>query len=123
MDKNIKKLWIKALRSGEFKQCKNYLSKDGKYCALGVLSVLALMEGVCTYNEEGGMGRFDNRRFRLSYNVMKWAAIAQEEERFLDPKELGVLIKIKNKETSILELNDTGKSFKEIARIIVIYLK
>ena len=123
MNENIKKLWIKALRSGEFKQCRGHLAKDGKYCALGVLSVLALMEGECSYNEEAGIGRFDNRRFRLSYNVMKWAGIAQEDERFLDPNELGVLIKIKNKETSILELNDSGESFKDIASIIEMYLK
>ncbi len=123
MNKDIKKLWIMALRSGEFKQCKGYLAKEGKYCALGVLSTLAMLEGECTYSEDEGVGRFDNRRFRLSFNVMKWAGIAQEGERFLDPKELGVLIKIKNKRTSILDLNDGGKSFKEIARIIEMYLE
>jgi DNA-binding NarL/FixJ family response regulator len=123
MKNKIKNLWIKALRSGEFKQCRGYLAKDGKYCALGVLSVLALIEGECTYNEEDGVGKFDNRRFRLSYNVMKWAGIAQQDERFLDSKEHEVLIMMNNKKTSVLELNDCGKSFKEIARIIEIYYK
>lgn len=122
MNKRIKKLWIEALRSGEFKQCKGFLAMDGKYCALGVLSALAMLEGECTYSEENGVGRFDNLRFRLSYNVMKWAGIAQENERFLDPKELGVLITVNNKETSVLELNDSGKSFKEIAKLVEMYL-
>lgn len=30
--------WIKALESGEFKQCEGRLLKDGAYCCLGVLS-------------------------------------------------------------------------------------
>jgi hypothetical protein len=122
MNQRVKKLWVCALRSGEFKQGKGFLSRDGKYCALGVLSVLAMLEGECTYSEDNGVGRFDNRRFRLSYNVMKWAGIAQEGERFLNPQELGVLLKLKKKETSILELNDNGKSFSQIARIIEDYL-
>jgi len=122
MDQRIKKLWIKALLSGEFKQCKGHLSKNGQYCALGVLSVLALLDGVCTYNEEDGVGLFDNRKFLLSYNVMKWANIAQEKERFLDPDEHSVKINIKGKWTSVMELNDEGKSFKEIASLIERYL-
>ena len=118
MNRKIKKLWIKALRSGEFKQCKGYLSKDGKYCALGVLSVLGLLEGACSYNEIEGLGHFDNRKFTLSYNVMKWAGIAQDNERYLDPEEHQVKIKFKKKKATILNLNDEGKSFKEIAQII-----
>ena len=122
MNQRVKKLWVCALRSGEFKQGKGFLSKNGKYCALGVLSVLAMLEGECTYSEDNGVGRFDNRRFRLSYNVMKWAGIAQEGERFLNPQELGIVIKMRNKESTILELNDSGKKFSDIASIIEKYL-
>ena len=122
MNKNIKKLWIKALKSGEFKQGVGFLEKDGKYCALGILSLLALVEGICTYKEERGVGGFDNKRFNLSFNVMKWAGIAQDDERFLDPEEHKVLITINNTKTSILELNDSGKSLKEIAMFVEKYL-
>ena len=118
MDKRVKDLWIKALSSGEFKQCKGYLEKEGRYCALGILSLLGLIEGVCTYNELQGLGHFDNRKFTLSYNVMKWAGIAQEDERFLNPEEHAVKVKFKKRETTILKLNDEGRSFKEIAQII-----
>lgn len=44
--KNIRK-WVKALRSGKFKQCKNTLievypgKKDIRYCCLGVACVVA----------------------------------------------------------------------------------
>lgn len=122
MDKRIKNLWVKALRSGEFKQCRGYLSYDDKYCALGVLSILAVLEGVCTFNDVDGVGTFDNRRFTLSYNVMKWAEIAQDDERFLNPDEHSVIIEIKGRSTSVLELNDDGMSFKQIALLIERYL-
>lgn len=122
MDQRVKELWIKALVSGEFKQCRGYLSKNDKYCALGVLSVLALLEGVCTYNELAGNGLFDNRKFTLSYNVMRWADIAQEDDRFLDPREHEVKVNFNKRKTTILNLNDEGKTFREIAQIIRVYL-
>jgi hypothetical protein len=37
MKKAIKKKWVAALRSGEYKQGRRYLKRDGKYCCLGVL--------------------------------------------------------------------------------------
>jgi hypothetical protein len=118
MDQKIKKLWVKALQSGEFKQGRGHLEKDGCYCALGVLSVLALLEGICTYEEVRGVGTFDKREFKLSYNVMKWANIAQDNERYLIPAEHGVIVSIKGEETTIMELNDKGLSFKKLASII-----
>jgi hypothetical protein len=118
MNKRVKDMWLKALRSGEFKQCRGFLAKNDKYCALGVLSILAVLEGICTFNDLKGVGTFDNRRFTLSYNVMKWAEIAQDDERFLDPDEHEVILNIKGKSTSVLELNDKGMSFKKLATII-----
>ena len=118
MDKRIKKLWVNALRSGEFKQGRGFLLKDGCYCALGVLSVLALIEGICTYEEINGVGAFDKRKFNLSFNVMKWADIAQDNERYLISSEHGVIVKIHKKDTTIMELNDKGMSFKKLSTII-----
>ena len=37
MDAELKAKWIAALRSGEFKQGKNYLRRGGAHCCLGVL--------------------------------------------------------------------------------------
>jgi len=34
----LKAAWIKALRSGKFRQGRGSLYKDGKYCCLGVLA-------------------------------------------------------------------------------------
>lgn len=37
MDVKIKKQWIKALRSGKYKQTRGRLKGDGGFCCLGVL--------------------------------------------------------------------------------------
>lgn len=58
MNQEIKKLWVKALRSNEFKQGRGYLEKDNKYCALGVLSILALLDGQCTHEKRGSIGHW-----------------------------------------------------------------
>lgn len=41
MDVELKKQWIKALRSGEYQQGQEYLHKNGKFCCLGVLCTIA----------------------------------------------------------------------------------
>jgi hypothetical protein len=37
MDKDIKEKWVKALRSGEYKQTRHVLRDDDGHCGLGVL--------------------------------------------------------------------------------------
>jgi hypothetical protein len=47
MNKEVAKKWVKALRSGEYKQGINVLNRDNKeFCCLGVLCELAAKEGV-----------------------------------------------------------------------------
>lgn len=118
MNKKVKAKWIKALRSGVFTQIQGQLCSDQGYCALGVLSVLALLEGVCTYNETPEGGVFDGRSTQLSYNVRAWAEIPDmlEDEAGLLP------VLINGKKTSIAFLNDEGVSFKELARLIEVHL-
>lgn len=38
MDAKLKVKWLKALRSGRYKQGDSYLKNDGKFCCLGVLA-------------------------------------------------------------------------------------
>lgn len=40
MKYNVMKKWVKALRSGKYKQGTDYLKNDGKYCCLGVLCAI-----------------------------------------------------------------------------------
>ena len=110
MIKKTKEMWIRALKSGEFKQGKGYLERDGEYCALGILSLLSLIEGQCTYNQIDGLGRFDNKRFTLSYNTLNWAG--------MDLEDFKIDVIYEGESTTIADLNDRGLSFKELARII-----
>ena len=37
MNKDIKTLWVAALRSGDYEQAQGVLKRDGGFCCLGVL--------------------------------------------------------------------------------------
>jgi hypothetical protein len=41
MDAELKAKWVKALRSGEYKQGTSHLKTEGRYCCLGVLAECA----------------------------------------------------------------------------------
>lgn len=100
MNKKVKSLWIQALRSGEFRQIQGQLCIDDQYCVLGVLSVLSLVNGQCTYDHDGLGGRFDNRRYSLSFNTRAWAKITDIQADYM------------------ARLNDQGLNFEELAKII-----
>ncbi len=119
MKKTISKIWIKALRSGEFNQGSEFLERDGKYCALGVLALLSLVGGQCTYNFHEGIGQFDNKRSGLSFNTMKWAEIKD----FHNPDAPFVPLDVNGTMSSITKLNDSGMSFNQIADLIEKYWK
>lgn len=40
MNEEVRKAWVKKLRSQQYEQTINYLNVDGKYCCLGVLSIV-----------------------------------------------------------------------------------
>ena len=52
MKKSVKKLWLTALRSGEYRQGHDVLRANGKFCCLGVLCDL--------YRKESGGPRWKN---------------------------------------------------------------
>jgi len=60
MKERIKNKWVKALRSGEYKQCKGQLKRNGKFCCLGVLSEISKLDYM---KISGG----------LNYRVVAWA--------------------------------------------------
>lgn len=111
MKLKIKEKWVKALRSGKYKQAKGYLlkregglSNKGKkigYCCLGVLTDL--------YCKERGY-KFDNITKRhgnavLPDTVAKWAGLSNSNPQ------IGV--------RDASELNDKdNKTFPQIAKLI-----
>lgn len=110
MKKSVMKKWVAALRSGEFKQVQMSLNRDGKHCCLGVLCDLALVDGYveCDFSGPTYITLYGerNRRGVLPEEVMKYSGIGDS---------IGVIRKL---DTDLASLNDSGKSFSEIADII-----
>lgn len=129
MKPNIMKKWVKALRSGKFKQGTGTLKQFNKkgmaeHCCLGVLCELynnqmkknkkkTLSEKVCDNDSDFSFGycRFGGQKEQLPKEVMKWAGIHNSMGEFTtdDP--------VYN-QYNLADLNDTGRKFKTIADII-----
>jgi len=114
MNKNIKTKWVKALRSGNYKQGKNSLAKvnklgNVKYCCLGVLCDLYLKEHKQKWNpvnedNDLSIGRKKETAV-LPLNVRKWAGLDSNP------------ILQSNNET-LASMNDDGFTFKKLADAI-----
>lgn len=129
MKREIKFRWVEALRSGKYRQGRNYLhDREGNFCCLGVLCDLAVQEGVISkpylnvhpgnvqspkiwhsaaeighfvfyYGEEG-----KSHSGVLPTLIMAWAGLDEDDPR------------INNTRLSVF--NDRGHSFEEIALLI-----
>ena len=66
MNKEIKDKWVKALRSGEYKQGRLYLQRDNLFCCLGVLcKVLDVPNFVSDYRSNAITFNFGNEYSRV----------------------------------------------------------
>lgn len=128
MKKNVAKKWIKALRSGKYKQCKStlktYNSKgQPQHCCLGVLCELynqdmkknkkkTLSEKTLHHpNHLYGVAEFNSNRDHLPKKVVDWAGMNDNVGGFGDKSNY-------NRWNCLSDLNDNGKTFKTIANII-----
>lgn len=117
MNAKIKALWIERLRSGEYRQIRQFLSdtSNGR-CCLGVLCDLAV---------EAGIARREGGALRVLY-----AAVADGEDSAMGilPTAVGRWAGLTSRDPDIgpasaTELNDSkGMSFAEIADEIERYL-
>ena len=133
MNEKVAKQWIKALRSGKYKQGQSTLKQynhkgETKHCCLGVLCELyndtmkknhkkTLSEKVMNnkeYDFEYGYTRFGNSSGNssdiLPSVVRKWACMNSRIGEFTN----------KNTEwmQSLVDMNDSGKKFTTIAKTI-----
>ena len=127
MKQNIMKKWVKALRSGKYKQGQGVLkqttSKNVTYhCCLGVLCEL--------YNEDmknkkkktlketryNGIHRLDKESEHLPSKVQKWAGLSGRVGQFKDYDHNKILNP--NVYSSLADMNDMGCKFKTIANTI-----
>ena len=124
MKKSVMKKWVKALRSGEYLQCKGELTEKNKkgqdtFCCLGVLTNLYVEEnGISKLklpNSKGNTLNFwkynENYASYLSMAVQSWAGMSSSNGRL----PIGTLNENAN---TLAGLNDKGSSFEEIADII-----
>lgn len=115
MNEIVKKKWVKALRSGEYKKGQYQLKtnqSNGKdtYCCLGVLTDLYIKE---TKHKGGWDGKNGFERFAASLppKVTKWAGLKVD-----DPV---VPFKVSRDSETLSYINDhTNKGFKSIATLI-----
>jgi len=112
MKKEIAEIWIKELESGKYKQTKGVLKKDDSYCCLGVLCQISglgefkqvLGDEIISYVLPSG----NLSSAALPYEVLDWSDIEDQYGSFDESDSFSTL--------SIL--NDSGKTFTEIAEII-----
>lgn len=120
MNERVKKLWLQALRSGDYTQGQNWLKSSDEcgdfHCCLGVLCDLFLTEtgnGQWTPIQNDKFFTFEVERYSspsvLPAPVMNWAELGDCNPRLGRVKVASVL-------------NDTGKDFNYIADRIEKYL-
>ena len=116
LNKNAR-AWVKALRSGKYKQTKGFLTdinpETGEitgHCCLGVACELALKAGVPLKTSGKRSVFYDDNNSHLPLAVQKWLGLASVRGNFTRSDKEGTDLTIEN------DIN--GKSFKQIARII-----
>ena len=126
MNKKVMKKWIKALRSGKYKQGQGTLkhydtNAQARHCCLGVLCELyndqmrkdkkkTLSEKTLYHDSfTHGVVEFNRSRDYLPKKVVDWADMNDNLGWFYDQG---------NRDDCLSDLNDDGKKFKTIANII-----
>lgn len=119
MNPDIKSQWLTALRSGEYGQGRGVLRDEfDNFCCLGVLCDLASQDGVGeweiipgrNYNRFVGKGRQASVSFPPGW-VLEWAGIDNDGY-------IGQFFPVDGEEASLVDLNDDGMSFTQIADVI-----
>ena len=107
--------WVDALRSGNYKQAKNFLRSGDRFCCLGVLCEVAKDNGLPVLQHEN---TYDGEQACLPETVRRWAGM-RDNYGFLDGVERedpDDVIK-----ESLAVANDDGYSFEQIADLIEKY--
>jgi hypothetical protein len=111
MNKPVKariRKWVKALRSGEYRQCTNQLRYGQRYCCLGVACMVAIENGVeltrkgNRFLSEGSKGKTLSDGKILPEIVRKWLGLEGHDPQVSSGRRL-------------TGMNDNGDSFETIA--------
>lgn len=118
MNPEVKALWNAALRSGKYEQTTESLSREGKYCCLGVLCEVAIENGVEVSKEvlePEQVVMYDGRSTVLPLSVQRWAGLNDPNPLIeFDANPIERIIGI----AAVSELNDKYRlTFPELADI------
>ena len=117
MKKDIAKIWVDALKSGEYKQGTEYLCAGDRYCCLGVLCDLYAQNAAdnlrIVEKQKGDKG------FTITYYnydsevlpeiVQEWAGMSTNTGKYMSDTLF---------ESSLASDNDQGATFEELADVI-----
>jgi hypothetical protein len=106
-EKNRKK-WVKALRSGKYKQGRSHLRREDRFCCLGVACDLHAKETGGQWVEISGTWSYAEESGILPREVRDWLGF--DDGRGLIGDDL-----------CLAASNDDGASFEEIAQMIETY--
>lgn len=130
MKNNIMKKWVKALRSGKFKQGQGTLKQfnkrgEARHCCLGVLCELynsemkknkkkTLPEKIFNNDSEFlyGCSKFGTKTYDLPKQVKEWSGVKNALGQFYNKDDQY------NDIQTLADLNDSGLTFKTIANTI-----
>lgn len=144
MKKAIADKWIKALNSNRYLQAQGRLCRNGykndSFCCLGVLTDLYIQDKhkntkngkhTCGWDTQTEFNKriyaFEGETENLPDKVQRWAGMKSNFGELLHGKkrlniQLGIDLDGDPIEyDSLIDLNDSGKSFKDIAQIIKKY--
>lgn len=108
MNQEIKRHWVQALRSGEYRQATDVLRRGDGFCCLGVLCDLAVKDNIIALHDEGDSYYYGEEYAVLPRRVVEWAGVPGN-----DP-----YVTYDDDTTSLSTLNDGGMSFAVIADLI-----
>lgn len=102
MKKEIADKWVAALRSGQYKQGREYLRRGDQYCCLGVLCEVVEVEATETYPHFS----YDGLMTFLPEVAQKRSGMKSRDGSLAGATEC------------LAQLNDSGSTFNEIADLI-----
>lgn len=97
-----KAAWLKALRSGDYTQGRQYLCVNGKFCCLGVLAHIKEVPSKTNPRYHDGVETFDFGDGKLCRSILPNGFLGLDTEF----------------QTVLADENDNGMSFAEIADFI-----
>lgn len=108
MNAEVKEQWLKALRSGDYQQGSNRLNRDGGFCCLGVLCDLHAKKHRIDWIDGQECQMYLNESVYLPTRVASWAGMGK----------FGCIAKPDGHVVDLAALNDSGRTFNEIADVI-----